>query len=374
MEKQTGELLSRLAVTIVNMRSEVGTLSGGQRQQVAIARSLLGDPKVVILDEPTAALGVRQTALVLDLIKRLREEGHAVVVISHNLADVFEVADRIFVLRLGRAAGDFAHARDERRGGRGGHHGRHRRPGGAAMSAQGGGGAAAATADAELESPRDRPAAPLHPGRPGRAARGHRPGGDLADLLPPRAGFSQLGEPDEPGAAGHGRRAGGRGRCAGAAAGRDRSVGRRRERPVRGDHGGARGAGGLVALPGDRRRRARRDRDRSLPRLDLHPLRDTFVRGHAGGAARVARRPARGAWRDRHGQPHRSEDHRAHQHLLQRHGGLDLRAAWRSAPSRRSACSAGSGASGRACPRRRSGRSFCGSCWWPWWCWRLSGC
>jgi D-xylose transport system ATP-binding protein len=106
MEKQAGNLLSRLAVTIVNLRSEVGTLSGGQRQQVAIARSLLGDPKVVILDEPTAALGVRQTALVLDLVKRLREEGHAVVVISHNLADVFEVADRIFVLRLGRKAGD----------------------------------------------------------------------------------------------------------------------------------------------------------------------------------------------------------------------------------------------------------------------------
>ena len=108
MEKQTGQLLGRLAVTIIDMRSEVGTLSGGQRQQVAIARSLLGDPRVVILDEPTAALGVRQTAMVLDLIKRLREEGHAVVVISHNLADVFEVADRIFVLRLGREAGDIA--------------------------------------------------------------------------------------------------------------------------------------------------------------------------------------------------------------------------------------------------------------------------
>jgi D-xylose transport system ATP-binding protein len=106
MEKQTGELLSRLAVTIVDMRSEVGTLSGGQRQQVAIARSLLGDPKLVVLDEPTAALGVRQTAMVLNLIKRLRDEGHAVVVISHNLADVFEVADRIFVLRLGRKAAD----------------------------------------------------------------------------------------------------------------------------------------------------------------------------------------------------------------------------------------------------------------------------
>jgi D-xylose transport system ATP-binding protein len=108
MEKRTHELLSRLAVTIVDVRAEVGTMSGGQRQQVAIARSLLGDPKVVMLDEPTAALGVRQTAMVLALIKRLREEGHGVLVISHNLADVFEVADRIFVLRLGRKAGDFA--------------------------------------------------------------------------------------------------------------------------------------------------------------------------------------------------------------------------------------------------------------------------
>jgi D-xylose transport system ATP-binding protein len=107
MERRTGELLERLAVTIVNLRSEVGTLSGGQRQQVAIARSLLGDPKLVVLDEPTAALGVRQTAQVLALVKRLREEGHAVVVISHNLADVFEVADRIFVLRLGRGVGSF---------------------------------------------------------------------------------------------------------------------------------------------------------------------------------------------------------------------------------------------------------------------------
>jgi D-xylose transport system ATP-binding protein len=95
-------------VTIVNLRAEVGTLSGGQRQQTAIARSLLGEPKVVILDEPTAALGVRQTAQVLELIKRLRDEGHGVVVISHNLADVFEVADRVFVLRLGRKAGEFS--------------------------------------------------------------------------------------------------------------------------------------------------------------------------------------------------------------------------------------------------------------------------
>ena len=104
MERQAHELLDNLAVTITDVRSEVGTMSGGQRQQVAIARSLLGEPKVVLLDEPTAALGVRQTAQVLALIKRLREQGHGVVVISHNLADVFEVADRIVVLRLGRLA------------------------------------------------------------------------------------------------------------------------------------------------------------------------------------------------------------------------------------------------------------------------------
>jgi D-xylose transport system ATP-binding protein len=107
MEHRSHQLLSNLAVTIVDVRSEVGTLSGGQRQQVAIARSLLGEPKVVVLDEPTAALGVRQTALVLELIKRLREQDHGVVVISHNLADVFAVADRIFVLRLGKEVGDF---------------------------------------------------------------------------------------------------------------------------------------------------------------------------------------------------------------------------------------------------------------------------
>ncbi|HET8954022.1 MAG TPA: ATP-binding cassette domain-containing protein [Solirubrobacterales bacterium] len=107
MEHETSDLLSNLAVTIPSLRSEVGTLSGGQRQQVAVARSLLGDPKVVLLDEPTAALGVAQTQQVLKLIRRLRERELGVVVISHNLADVFEVADRIFVLRLGRAGGEF---------------------------------------------------------------------------------------------------------------------------------------------------------------------------------------------------------------------------------------------------------------------------
>jgi D-xylose transport system ATP-binding protein len=107
MEHRSHELLEQLAVTIPSVRSEVGGLSGGQRQQVAVARSLLGEPKVVLLDEPTAALGVQQTAQVLELIKRLRERGLGVVVISHNLADVFAVADRVAVLRLGRNAGNF---------------------------------------------------------------------------------------------------------------------------------------------------------------------------------------------------------------------------------------------------------------------------
>jgi D-xylose transport system ATP-binding protein len=107
MEHRSQELLSNLAVTIPSLRTEVGTLSGGQRQQVAVARSLLGDPKVVLLDEPTAALGVAQTALVLALVKRLKEQGLGVLMISHNLVDVFEVADRIVVLRLGKVAGVF---------------------------------------------------------------------------------------------------------------------------------------------------------------------------------------------------------------------------------------------------------------------------
>jgi D-xylose transport system ATP-binding protein len=107
MEHRAGELLSSLAVTIPSMRTEVGTLSGGQRQQVAVARSLLGEPRVVLLDEPTAALGVPQTKQVLELIGRLKERGLGVVVISHNLANIFDVADRIVVLRLGRTAGDF---------------------------------------------------------------------------------------------------------------------------------------------------------------------------------------------------------------------------------------------------------------------------
>jgi D-xylose transport system ATP-binding protein len=107
MEQQALDLLRQLSVSLPTVRTPVAALSGGQRQSVAIARSLLGEPKVVMLDEPTAALGVAQTAQVLDLVVRLKERGLAVIMISHNLADVFAVADRVSVLRLGRNAGDF---------------------------------------------------------------------------------------------------------------------------------------------------------------------------------------------------------------------------------------------------------------------------
>ena len=105
MEQQAAKVLKRLSVQIPSVRTQVASLSGGQRQSVAIARSMLGEPTVVVLDEPTAALGVAQTAQVLDLIRTLRDQGLAVVVISHNLADVFAIADVIVVLRLGRQVG-----------------------------------------------------------------------------------------------------------------------------------------------------------------------------------------------------------------------------------------------------------------------------
>ncbi|HEY6762999.1 MAG TPA: ATP-binding cassette domain-containing protein [Baekduia sp.] len=108
MEKKANDLLAELSVTTIqSVRGEVGAMSGGQRQSVAIARSLLGEPKLAILDEPTAALGVQQTAQVLALIKRLKGRGLGVIVISHNLRDVFEVVDRIWVMRLGANGGEF---------------------------------------------------------------------------------------------------------------------------------------------------------------------------------------------------------------------------------------------------------------------------
>jgi D-xylose transport system ATP-binding protein len=107
MEKRSWTLLRELSAKIPSVRTPIASLSGGQRQTVAIARSLIGEPSVVILDEPTAALGVAQTAEVLNLIERLRERGLGVLLISHNIADVQAVADRVVVLRLGRNNGDF---------------------------------------------------------------------------------------------------------------------------------------------------------------------------------------------------------------------------------------------------------------------------
>jgi len=106
MEQRTTETLKGLSVTTIrSVRQPVATLSGGQRQSVAVARAVMWNNRVVFLDEPTAALGVAQTRQVLDLVRRLGEQGLAVVLVSHNLNDVFEVANRITVLRLGRDIG-----------------------------------------------------------------------------------------------------------------------------------------------------------------------------------------------------------------------------------------------------------------------------
>ncbi len=103
MERAATELLASLRVTTVrSIRQPVGSLSGGQRQSVAVAKAVMWNSKLVMLDEPTAALGVVQTRMVLDLVRRLRDRGLAVMMISHNLNDVFEVADRIAVMYLGR--------------------------------------------------------------------------------------------------------------------------------------------------------------------------------------------------------------------------------------------------------------------------------
>src|SRR5699024_6685642 len=106
MERTAAETLKSLMVTTVeSVRQKVASLSGGQRQSVAVAKAVMWNSKLVILDEPTAALGVAQTRQVLDLVHRLADRGLAVLMISHNLNDVFEVADRIAVLRLGRMVG-----------------------------------------------------------------------------------------------------------------------------------------------------------------------------------------------------------------------------------------------------------------------------
>jgi D-xylose transport system ATP-binding protein len=108
MEREARRVLRELSVTsLQSVRLPVASMSGGQRQSVAVAKAVLWNSKLVILDEPTAALGVAQTRQVLDLVKRLAEQGLAVILISHNMSDVFEVADTITVLRLGQTVAEF---------------------------------------------------------------------------------------------------------------------------------------------------------------------------------------------------------------------------------------------------------------------------
>lgn len=110
MEKRSLSVLGTLHIRIPTVRSAVGALSGGQRQSIAVGRAVLWGSKVVLLDEPTAALGVAQQREVLALVRRLKQEGLGVVVISHNLQQIFDVADRIVVLRLGRVAANVMRA------------------------------------------------------------------------------------------------------------------------------------------------------------------------------------------------------------------------------------------------------------------------
>lgn len=108
MERATIDQLVSLSVTTLqSVRQKVSSLSGGQRQVIAVAKAVMGESKLVILDEPTAALGVAQTRQVLDLVRKLADQGLAVILISHNLHDVFEAADRVTVLRLGQNVAEY---------------------------------------------------------------------------------------------------------------------------------------------------------------------------------------------------------------------------------------------------------------------------
>jgi len=114
MSQVTQDVLDRLQVALPDFEAPVGLMSGGQRQAVAVARATAFASRLVILDEPTAALGVREAARVLDLIRRLRGEGKAVVVISHAMDHVIEVADRAVVMRRGRKVGELTPSEDSR--------------------------------------------------------------------------------------------------------------------------------------------------------------------------------------------------------------------------------------------------------------------
>ncbi|MFB0507709.1 MAG: ATP-binding cassette domain-containing protein [Thermodesulfobacteriota bacterium] len=105
MERKTRELLVRLKISIESIRERVANLSGGQRQSVAIGRAIFFDAKVLIMDEPTAALGVEETDKVHNLVRRLRDRGLSIIVISHNMNDIFKISDRIMVLKTGKLVG-----------------------------------------------------------------------------------------------------------------------------------------------------------------------------------------------------------------------------------------------------------------------------
>ena len=106
MQKETLELIERLKVVLPSFDAHVGLMSGGQRQAVAVARAAAFARKIVILDEPTAALGIRESRQVMSLVERLRDDGNAVVLITHNMEQVIEYADRVVVMRRGRKVGE----------------------------------------------------------------------------------------------------------------------------------------------------------------------------------------------------------------------------------------------------------------------------
>ena len=165
MEKRASETLKGLSVTTIkSVRQTVAGLSGGQRQSVAVAKAVMWNSRLVILDEPTAALGVAQTRQVLELVKRLGEQGLAVILISHNLHDIFEVADSITVLRLGQNVAEFKRTRDQpAEGRRGDHRGQAVEVPG--QSERGGGMSVAAPPPVDVEPSRARGPRPCAPTR-----------------------------------------------------------------------------------------------------------------------------------------------------------------------------------------------------------------
>ncbi len=369
MEERASKTLDSLSVTTIrSVRQTVAGLSGGQRQSVAVAKAVMWNSRVVILDEPTAALGVEQTRQVLDLVERLGDQGLAVILISHNLYDIFEVADNITVLRLGQNVAEFNRREHDPADRRRGHHRRealagpgptrrhryerrrsHRR--------------AARAADDRGHGP-DGLRPPLVVGRQAGGARlaadhprpdHHRDRLPDAELeLPHRR---QLRQPDRPVGALRDPRHGHR---LGPAARRDRPVDRLRlRRRRRADRGPAQPG---REHPADVRRdppRARRGcGDRHLARRPVREGRHTVVRRHPGRPAGLERRRAADHRRQGHGDPAGLLHRRAGQQLpVERRlvGGRDrLDRDLRGHPAQRDPCAAQAQPAARAAPDRRA--------------------